>query len=56
MGFLLENLPTVLTAVVVFGVFFLIIFKQIQARRQGKHSCSGCSGCSSADACHGSKG
>lgn len=55
MGVLLANLPTILTALLVFGVFFLIIFKQIQARRQGKRGCGGCGGCPSASICHDKK-
>ena len=53
MAFISENLSTILGAAVVFGVFILIVAKQIINRRISKGGCGGgCGGCPNAGACH----
>lgn len=53
MAFVSENLPTILGSVLVFGVFILIIAKQIRNRGQHKSGCGcGCAGCPNSGSCH----
>lgn len=53
LAFISENLATILGAAVVFGVFILIVAKQIIRRKQNKGGCGcACSGCPNSGACH----
>ena len=52
-AYISANLPTILGAAVVFGVFALIVAKQIIRRKQHKGGCGcGCDGCPNPGACH----
>ncbi|MEA5060162.1 hypothetical protein SDC9_136661 [bioreactor metagenome] len=52
-AFLSENLATIVGSALVFGVFLLILVKQIKNHRQHKGGCGcGCSGCPNAGSCH----
>lgn len=52
-AFILANLPTIIGSIVVFGVFLLIVVKQIIKSKQHKGSCGcGCDGCPSSSICH----
>lgn len=54
-AFIRENLATILGAAVVFGVFILIVVKQILNRRNHKGGCAcgdSCGGCPNSGACH----
>ncbi|MDR1444395.1 MAG: FeoB-associated Cys-rich membrane protein [Treponema sp.] len=49
MEFIRDNLSTIVTAVVVFGILGLILFRLIRRRGQGTCGC-GCAGCAAGDA------
>lgn len=52
-AFLSANLPTILGSIVVFGVFLLIVIKEIAKRKQNKGGCcGGCGSCPNSGACH----
>lgn len=47
------NLPTIIVAVIVFGITAAIIIRGVMNRRSGKSSCGcGCEGCASKGICH----
>lgn len=51
--FLFANLPTILVAAVVFGIFFLILLGKYRDHKNGKGGCGcGCEHCANAGACH----
>ncbi len=45
MGFIIQNLPTMLVAGVVFGGILLVAQKLYRDKKAGKHGCAGCKGC-----------
>ncbi|MBR5783127.1 MAG: FeoB-associated Cys-rich membrane protein [Clostridia bacterium] len=50
------NLPTIITATVIFGIVAAIIIVGIRNRKKGKSSCGcGCSGCALSGTCHSKK-
>lgn len=51
--FLFANLPTILVAAVVFGIFFLILLGKYRDHKNGKGGCGcRCEHCANAGACH----
>jgi len=44
MNYIIENIGTIIVALVVFCVLFLIIKSQLSTKKKG--ACGGCSGCS----------
>lgn len=54
--FFINNLPTIIVGLVVFGVFAAVVVKLIKDKKNHKSSCScGCEGCPSASICHKEK-
>lgn len=52
-AFISANLPTIIGSIVVFGVFLLIVVKQIVKSKQHKGGCGcGCDGCPNSGICH----
>lgn len=54
-AFISANLPTIIGSIVVFGVFLLIVVKQIVKIKQHKGGCGcgcGCDGCPNSGICH----
>jgi branched-subunit amino acid permease len=53
MGFIIENLGTIITAAVLVVIVALVIRKMVKDKKQGKSSCGcNCASCPSACACH----
>lgn len=47
------NLPTIIVAAIVAGVFVAIVVSQVRKRKKGQGGCScGCSGCPNSGNCH----
>lgn len=56
MDFIIENIATIIVALVVFAVIGFIVYKMRSDRKQGKSSCGcGCKDCANAAYCHGTK-
>lgn len=52
-GFIVDNLATILLSAVIFGLFIGIIVKLVRDRRKGKSSCGcDCGHCSLSDCRH----
>lgn len=52
-GFIVDNLATILISAVIFGLFIGIIVKLVRDRRKGKSSCGcDCGHCSLSDCRH----
>lgn len=52
-GFIVDNLATILISAVIFGLFIGIIVKLVRDRRKGKSSCGcDCGHCSLSGSCH----
>lgn len=47
------NLPTVIIALIVLGIFMSIVVAGFQKRKRGGGCGCGCAGCPSAGLCHG---
>lgn len=53
-AFLMENISTIVIALILAGVVVLVVQKMIRDKRAGKGCCSGgCAGCAGASMCHG---
>ena len=56
LGWLSQNLATIIVLLIVILVVGLVIFKMIKDKKDGKRSCScGCSGCPMQNSCHTNK-
>ena len=56
LDFLIENIATIITLLIVVLVVGLAVFKIIKDKKQGKSSCGcGCQGCALSDKCKGKK-
>ncbi|MBQ8622881.1 MAG: FeoB-associated Cys-rich membrane protein [Oscillospiraceae bacterium] len=54
LGFITENLTSIIVLLVVAVILFAIIFKMVKDKKQGKSSCGcGCKGCPNSGNCHG---
>ncbi len=52
-AFFSKNLSTIIVLLVLVAILFLVVFKMIKDKRNGKKSCScGCGGCPLKDKCH----
>ena len=55
-GFIVDNLATILLSAVIFGLFIGIIVKLVRDRRKGKSSCGcNCAHCAMHGSCHSQK-
>ncbi|MBS6956460.1 MAG: FeoB-associated Cys-rich membrane protein [Enterocloster asparagiformis] len=55
MAFLMENISTIIIALILAGMVYAVIRKMIRDKKEGKGcGCSGgCAGCGGASMCHG---
>lgn len=52
LGFLMENISTIVIAIVLVAVVTLVVRGMIRDKKAGK-CCGGCSGCGGSSGCHG---
>lgn len=55
LALIVEMLPTILGAAIVFGIVGLILYRAYKNHKEGKHTCScggSCSGCPGSSLCH----
>ncbi len=49
MNAFIQNIPTILVGLAVFGLLFLVARKLYLDKKAGKNACSGCKGCSGSE-------